>query len=194
MTDVTAIRPAAPPPLDLIVGLVNTLDLETGEEHLPDSRALRQWLVERRLMRRSDPVTSHDLEDTIRLREILRRALRSDGGRGRPAPAARDLNRLAQRAPLLLTFTGDASVGLEPTVSGFDGALGRIMAAVFEAIRSGAWQRLKVCANERCQWAFYDASKNRSARWCEMADCGNDAKGRAYRARRRASAASGSTR
>jgi predicted RNA-binding Zn ribbon-like protein len=35
---------------------------------------------------------------------------------------------------------------------------------------------------------FYDRSKNRSGRWCVMAECGNRAKVRAYRERERAKA------
>jgi len=48
---------------------------------------------------------------------------------------------------------------------------------------AGNWSRLKVCANETCQLAFYDSSRNRSGRWCSMATCGNRMKGRAYRQR-----------
>jgi predicted RNA-binding Zn ribbon-like protein len=48
---------------------------------------------------------------------------------------------------------------------------------------AGNWNRLKVCSNDACQRAFYDASRNRSGRWCSMATCGNRMKGRAYRQR-----------
>jgi predicted RNA-binding Zn ribbon-like protein len=50
----------------------------------------------------------------------------------------------------------------------------------------GVWERLKVCGADDCRWAFYDTSRNRSRTWCSMADCGNRAKVRAYRARRSA--------
>jgi len=50
----------------------------------------------------------------------------------------------------------------------------------------GTWPRLKACANDTCQWAFYDISKNRSGRWCTMDACGNLMKARAYRRRRAA--------
>jgi predicted RNA-binding Zn ribbon-like protein len=72
-----------------------------------------------------------------------------------------------------------------PSVKGVQAALARILSAVLVAMLTGGWTRLKSCANNGCHWAFYDASRNRSGRWWEMADCGNDAKGRAYRARRR---------
>jgi predicted RNA-binding Zn ribbon-like protein len=89
----------------------------------------------------------------------------------------------------VVTFARDGAARLSPAASGVDAGLARILAAVFVAMLTSQWPRLKSCGNESCQWAFYDASKNRSGRWCEMADCGNDAKGRAYRARQRAVAA-----
>jgi predicted RNA-binding Zn ribbon-like protein len=48
----------------------------------------------------------------------------------------------------------------------------------------GTWERLKVCHNEECRWAFYDASKNRLGRWCNMDVCGARHKMRAYRERK----------
>jgi predicted RNA-binding Zn ribbon-like protein len=40
--------------------------------------------------------------------------------------------------------------------------------------------RLRECASETCGWLFVDTSKNRSRRWCDMADCGNRAKARRH--------------
>ncbi len=36
-----------------------------------------------------------------------------------------------------------------------------------------------------CSWMFFDTSKNRGRRWCDMADCGSRAKSRAYYRRSR---------
>ncbi len=54
---------------------------------------------------------------------------------------------------------------------------------MFGSLHEGTWSRLKACAAEDCQFAFYDHSKNRSGHWCTMAECGNRAKVRSYRAR-----------
>jgi predicted RNA-binding Zn ribbon-like protein len=40
--------------------------------------------------------------------------------------------------------------------------------------------RLRECAGDTCGWLFVDTSKNRSRRWCDMADCGNRAKARRH--------------
>jgi predicted RNA-binding Zn ribbon-like protein len=44
-------------------------------------------------------------------------------------------------------------------------------------------ERIKECGSDNCNWLFYDVSKNRSRRWCEMKDCGNRAKQRRHRSR-----------
>ena len=46
--------------------------------------------------------------------------------------------------------------------------------------------RVKECGNHPCSWLFLDRSRNHSRRWCEMSDCGNRVKARAFAARRRA--------
>jgi predicted RNA-binding Zn ribbon-like protein len=66
-----------------------------------------------------------------------------------------------------------------------DATLGRIVAVAFSALTDGVWSRLKPCQN--CNWTFYDSSRNRFAKWCAMAICGNRRKSREYRRRRRGS-------
>lgn len=184
MTPLGARRPA-PPPLDLVEAFINTLDRESGSDELATASALRRWLLDRKLIQRSETVDEPDREQAILLREALRRTAMSNNGGAVDARAVRQLNRLADRARMVVAFGTDGTVRLDPSVDGVEAALVRILSAVFVAVLTGSWTRLKACANNACQWTFYDASKNRSARWCEMADCGNDAKGRAYRARRR---------
>jgi predicted RNA-binding Zn ribbon-like protein len=45
--------------------------------------------------------------------------------------------------------------------------------------------RVHECAGPGCGWLFLDTSRNRSRRWCDMADCGNRAKARRNYARKR---------
>ena len=74
---------------------------------------------------------------------------------------------------------------LGPAHGGLDGALARLLAIIDNASCDGTWERLKVCAEQTCRYAFYDHSRNRSGSWCSMAVCGNRAKARSYRERRR---------
>jgi len=52
--------------------------------------------------------------------------------------------------------------------------------AAAELLASGPLDRVKKCEDGRCGWLFLDTSRNRSRRWCDMADCGNRAKARRY--------------
>lgn len=45
--------------------------------------------------------------------------------------------------------------------------------------------RIKTCAGNECGYLYVDLSRNRSRRWCDMAECGNRAKVRRFRARER---------
>jgi len=52
--------------------------------------------------------------------------------------------------------------------------------------------RVKECKGRGCDWLFVDTSRNRSRRWCDMAECGNRAKARrSYARRQRANRPSG---
>ena len=61
-----------------------------------------------------------------------------------------------------------------------------LLVPIAQATGDGSWDRVKACPAGDCQWAFYDRSRNRSARWCDMAVCGNRTKVRAYRSKRQA--------
>lgn len=179
-------RAAAPPPLTVVQAFVNTLDVETGEDAVPDPASLTTWLAERGLLSQDDaPALTGDEHRTLtELRETLRRHLRANHDRtGPPAGDLAELNRIAGRTSVRLHFREDATWELVPSGDGATYALGRILGAVAAAMADGTWSRLKVCAEDACQWAFYDTSRNRAGKWCSMAICGNRAKVRAYRRR-----------
>ena len=47
----------------------------------------------------------------------------------------------------------------------------------------GDVSRIKQCSGDHCGWLFFDTTKNKQRRWCEMDVCGNRAKQKAHRAR-----------
>ena len=73
-----------------------------------------------------------------------------------------------------------ALIGLGPGGSG--GAT--LVQFAYEAQLLGELERFKAC--QSCGWCYYDTTKNRSRRWCDMALCGSREKVRAYRARKKA--------
>jgi predicted RNA-binding Zn ribbon-like protein len=87
------------------------------------------------------------------------------------------VNRAAARVSLRIEETGELRVHADGD------ALDEVAAVVLGAMLDGSFGRLKACRN--CNWSFYDYSPNRSATWCSMQICGNRAKTRAYRRRRR---------
>jgi predicted RNA-binding Zn ribbon-like protein len=98
--------------------------------------------------------------------------------------AVTTLNEAARRVRLGVRIHPEDGYRLMAEGVGIDRPIGELLIAVTGAMAAGSWDRLKVCGNEACQLAFYDSSRNRSARWCSMARCGNRMKGRAYRVRR----------
>lgn len=60
-----------------------------------------------------------------------------------------------------------------------------VLTALQAAAQDGRLSRLRICQRPDCGWAYYDGSKNRSARWCTSDPCGDVMKARAYRSRSR---------
>ena len=165
-------RLPAPPHLAPLQDLLNTVNLESGDDELAPG-AFAVWSGVR-------GVDDADEADRTRLqtfREDLRRWVASREGQV-PAPVA----------------AGVAAAQLQ--VSVIDGrlrttsrtAFGRLVAETVEGIRAAQrddeWKRLKVCDRGSCRWAFYDHSRNNSSRWCASSICGAREKSRrAYRRR-----------
>jgi predicted RNA-binding Zn ribbon-like protein len=179
----------APGALELVRGFVNTLDVDEGIEELDSPAALRDWLAEHGLLRESGArVDEPALRRVVELREALRALLMHNGGLELDPEAPQVLDTAARRAGLAVRFGEHAEPRLEPSDAGVDGALGRVLAIVADAMEEGTWPRLKVCLADTCQWAFYDTSRNRSAVWCDMRVCGNRQKVRSFRERQRVGA------
>jgi predicted RNA-binding Zn ribbon-like protein len=176
-------RAPAPEPLRLVQELINTVDLEDGRESLGDPGALAAWLAARGLLPAGASVGPADLRRARALREALRElAAAHNGLEADVAAATAQVNAIAARARVEPVLDADGATRLRARRGGLDGALGAVVAAVHAAAADGMWGRLKACERGHCRWAFYDASRNRSGRWCAMAVCGSREKSlRAYR-------------
>jgi predicted RNA-binding Zn ribbon-like protein len=175
----------APGRLGLVQDFVNTLEVDERRDLVDTPAALAAWLTERDLLSEGTAGDAgHAL--AIELREALRRLLLANNGSPLEAADLAVLNRAAAESGLRPRFVPDGGMRLEPDRPGVPGALGWLLAAVSESMAEGTWPRLKVCADDACLWAFYDQSKNRSGHWCTMQECGNRAKARSFRERRRA--------
>jgi len=177
-----------PVQLALVQSFLNTLDLEAGRDDLADNSSAQAWLAARRLV---SPGTEYDEADRRRLVDV-RRALHglvaSNGGAGVQRRAVTTLNEAARRVRLGVRLHPEDGYRQMAEGVGIDRPIGELLISVTTAMAAGSWTRLKICANDACQEAFYDGSRNRSGRWCSMAKCGNRMKGRTYRHRHTGSA------
>jgi predicted RNA-binding Zn ribbon-like protein len=181
-------REPAPGTLRLLQQFINSYNIEREHiglrtEEFASPADLRRWLVRHALLPRNARVRAFEVRRALEVREALRRLLLAHNGSPMDSTAVRVLNHLAEDARLVVRLRRDGQMRLELGAPGLTGALGRLLAAAFIAQIEGTWSRLKAC--RRCQWAFYDHSKNRSGRWCVMSICGNRMKARAYRSRHR---------
>jgi predicted RNA-binding Zn ribbon-like protein len=179
----------APGRLRLVQDFINTADIETGEDQLSSTEGLEGWLAERGLVGDPKPIEcdGDELATAIALREALRALCLTNNGE-HPTGDRLALLKATENLHLHLTahFGADGGIELEPDETGARQGLAEILTIVFEALNEGTWERLKACASDTCQWAFYDHSRNHSGHWCSMTSCGNRAKVRSYRARQEA--------
>ena len=172
--------------LETVRSFVNTVHFEQGEieEQLNSPEALRGFFADAGLG--DHEIGEADFERALAVREALRDVMSANNGEELDTDSVQLLNRVANRSKVVAAFDDNSSWRVEPAANGVDQALGEMLATVFRAMSDGTWSRMKACGNPDCRWAFYDATKNHSGRWCDMASCGNRMKARAFRERKRA--------
>jgi len=176
----------APPPLLLVQAFVDTLDLDLHTDLLAHADEARAWLADAGLRDPGLPGFDADLRLAREVRESLRAMIgRNTGGPSLGEAELGPLEQVTSQAALRLTVTADgrAGAGADDTGRLADGLAGLLL-AVRDAQADGSWDRLRLCGNPDCRWAFYDGSRSRQGAWCEMASCGNRLKNRNLRARR----------
>jgi predicted RNA-binding Zn ribbon-like protein len=176
----------APASLLPVQAFVDTLDLDLQTDVLAHSDEALAWLADAGLRGQDQPGSDADLRLARAVRESLRAMIgRNTGGPPLTAAELQPLEQLTSQAEVGLRVSADGLVGLGTGGAGrlADGLAGLLL-AVREAQANGSWDRLKLCGNPDCRWAFYDGSRSRQGAWCEMASCGNRLKNRNLRARR----------
>ena len=105
------------------------------------------------------------------------------GGPPPNKPALAVLRSVADGGAARADLRDDGEVRLSAHGDSVRDRLVELLLIVRDAQLDGTWTLLKACANDECQWAFYDKSRNHGGTWCEMSACGNKLKNRAFRAR-----------
>lgn len=186
-------RPTAPaverepsPELAMVQDFLNSRDLGSASDELATPEEMRRWLVRNRLVAPHSEFDEVERRHLVEVRDALAALVRA-GSRDDVSTRrwVTIVNEAARRVRLGLRLHPDDGYRLMAEGMGVDRPVGDMLIRVMGAMAAGTWPRLKVCANDECGRAFYDGSRNRSARWCSMAVCGNRMKGRAYRRRMR---------
>ncbi len=187
----------APPPLLLVQAFVNTLDLELHTDVLAHADEARAWLAGAGLRdvdaarpadpREPDRVFALDLLLAIEVRASIRAMIRHNtDGTLLTAEELRPLERVTSHVQPGLDVAPDGQVrlGLHGPPRSLAEGLAGLLLTIRDAQADGSWDRMKLCGNPDCLWAFHDRSHSRRGAWCDMASCGNRLKNRSLRARR----------
>jgi hypothetical protein len=173
-----------PSQLAVVAQFLNTAEVNGHVDQLTTTPHLARWLVRHRLIPPETQFDERDRKRMIEVRDALTQLAAANSGSGADRRAVTALNDAARRIRLGVRLHPADGYRLIAEGPGIDRPIGDLLLRVMAAMNNGSWQRLKVCANPDCNREFYDSSRNRSARWCSMATCGNRMKGRAYRRRR----------
>jgi predicted RNA-binding Zn ribbon-like protein len=158
------------------------------DEHLERPSDATMWFLEHELVHpdAGASIGEAELARIRRVRSALREVIDSVVEERKPdADAVHLVNAvLESRRPTRLELDGSAlRIGHRHAATPVDDALALIAEAIVEELATGRPERLRVCANDRCRWAFFDSSPTGRRRWCDMRSCGNQAKAARYRAR-----------
>lgn len=173
---------------------VNTAE-ERGHPEAGDvllaPRDLRVWGQRYELLGRSaslGPDPAAELERAREARELLYDLLYARvHQRPMPASAVRRLGELAAEAyrAAQLRIDADGSARWAWNPSRLETVRHVAVSAGVDLLTSELTPRLKQCAGDHCGWFFLDATKRGNRRWCQMRECGQEAKDRRRREKRR---------
>jgi predicted RNA-binding Zn ribbon-like protein len=155
---------------------------------------LGAWLLQAGLLAAPMRVPREVLHEARELREAIDSAVAAlTSGRPVPATAIKRIDewlvRAGTRPRLLLGGDGLPVLGERGPTDTPRRALGTIALDAAKMLGNEAERdRVRICASETCSARFYDRSPAGARRWCSMRSCGNVAKARRHRDRRRAEA------
>jgi predicted RNA-binding Zn ribbon-like protein len=172
---------------ELATSFTATLTERRGDavERIPTPRRLVDWLGVYGLV--VDSCTDAQLDLARELRESIHAAATAAAiQEALPESAVRVINeRSAQgRAAAILTPEGERRWRLG-SASCVEDALSVIAADAIGMIAGERDGRLALCASPTCRAAFFDTSRSRTRRWCDMNTCGNRQKKARFHAKQR---------
>jgi predicted RNA-binding Zn ribbon-like protein len=165
---------------------VGRLSLDLVAAELGSVDQLDTWLAASTLEIEGLSCTPRDLAAARRVAKAVEAgALAAARSHRSPDDAVKLLNRAAAIPPL--------TPRLDPMTRDFSWHRPTLAAAMSEVARDALAmlgdpeqrRRVRTCANPECERLFFDDSRPGRRRWCSPELCGDQARARAYRARRR---------
>ncbi|OEV29142.1 hypothetical protein AN219_18145 [Streptomyces nanshensis] len=159
----------------LATSFTGTLSERHGNavERIPTPQRLVDWLALNGLA--VDSCTTAQLDLACELRESIHAAATAAALQDAlPASAVQVINdcSVQGRAAAVLTPEGKRRWRLT-SASCVEDALSVIAADAISIIAGERDGRLALCASPTCKAAFFDTSRSRTRRWCDMGTCGN---------------------
>jgi len=173
-----------PEELRTVLAFLNTEDLRAESDELETAATLAAWLARHSLAAADAKISEDDWKEARAVRAALRSLLHAHSGGAVDAKAVKLVNRTVDELRYRVRFDRDGAPHADLVVeSGWRGGRTRIFEALVRAQSEDRWSRLKLCHEPSCRLAFYDASNNRSAKWCRARRCGGRLYSLAYRKR-----------
>ncbi|MBX3500474.1 MAG: ABATE domain-containing protein [Alphaproteobacteria bacterium] len=154
--------------------------------HLPETVATvaKHW-------RAHPEEAAQALRQSVAIREAIHGAFAEvAAGRQPGAAALAPLNQALAQAPGR-TALQPSEHGLAWTLPRMQSSVPALLASVLwsagDLMMSGKLDRVRRCANDKCQWLFLDDSRGGTRRWCTMSSCGNRAKAHRHYAKKKKS-------
>lgn len=161
-----------------------------GVERLTSPVQLAEWIDKAGFHIRADALTEKSLHQARHLREgIFRLVDARVGGRAVDPSDIGIVNDAAKRLSTPTLLDADGASPLLPQSGGFENVLSAIARDAIAVLTDKQSHRLKKCASPYCPVYFIDRSRAGNRRWCSMNPCGHKANARAYRKRKKISAA-----
>ncbi|MEV6886545.1 CGNR zinc finger domain-containing protein [Streptomyces sp. NPDC051135] len=170
----------------LATSFTGTLSERHGDavERIPTPQRLVDWLTVFGLT--VDSCTTAQLERARQLRESIHAAATASALQAPlPAAAVRVINDCSSRGRAAATLTPEGTREWQlVSTDRVEDALGVIAADAISIIAGERDGKLALCASPTCRAAFFDTSRSRTRRWCDMNTCGNRQKKARFNANR----------
>jgi predicted RNA-binding Zn ribbon-like protein len=179
---------------------INTYEFERSGpvDHLTDLPTALHWFQRHNLLhvdameaaiaagREHPEQAARTLRRIRRLRAAMRELVEASVERRPPAlDQLAEVNRSLRTHYVYVLVPAPDGVSMDHRHEGdpVDGALARLAESLARELSQGDVERLRICANPTCQWAFFDTSRTGRRKWCDMSTCGNRAKAARHRER-----------